>query len=53
MRLNGVTVKRNITLSGGGSEIPWSIKKPNEGDLTVSGQTAMWLGAMLNRVGGV
>jgi hypothetical protein len=51
--LNGVTVKGNVTLSGGGSEIPWSIKNNTiGGNLTVSGQTTAWLGVLFNRIGG-
>lgn len=51
--LNGTTVKRNVTFSGGGSAIPWSIKNNTiDGNLTVSGQTSEWLGVLFNRVGG-
>jgi len=50
--LNGITVKGNVTLSGGGSEIPWSIKNNTiGGNLTVSGQTTDWLGVLFNRIG--
>ncbi len=50
--LNGVSVKGNVTFSGGGSDIPWSIKNNTiDGNLTVSGQTAEWLGVLFNTVG--
>jgi hypothetical protein len=43
----------NVTLSGGGSDIPWSIKNNTIGrNLTVSGQTTEWLGVLFNRIGG-
>ncbi len=51
--LNGITVKGNVTLAGGGGEIPWSIKNNVvRGDLTVIGQTVEWLGVLFNRIGG-
>jgi hypothetical protein len=51
--LNGVTVKGNVTLVGGGSDIPWSIKNNTvDGNLTVGGQTTDWLGVLFNRIGG-
>jgi len=50
--LNGMTVKGNVTLFGGGGPIPWSIKNNTiGGNLTVSGQTTDWLGVLFNRVG--
>jgi len=51
--LNGVTVKRNVTFTGGGNEmIPWSIKNNTiGGNLTVRGQTTDWLGVLFNTVG--
>jgi hypothetical protein len=50
--LNGITVKGNVTLTGGGSPIPWSIKNNRiGGNLTVSGQTTDWLGVLFNRIG--
>lgn len=51
--LNGITVRGNVTLSGGGSDaIPWSIKNNTiDGNLTVSGQTTSWLGVLFNRIG--
>ncbi|MEW1953328.1 hypothetical protein [Terrabacter sp. NPDC080008] len=51
--LNGVTVGQNVTLTGGGSDIPWSVKNNTvAGNLTMSGQRNAWLGVMFNRVGG-
>lgn len=50
--LNGVTVHGNVTLSGGGSEIPWSITNNRvAGNLTVSGQRTEWLGVLFNQIG--
>jgi hypothetical protein len=50
--LNGITVNGNVTLSGGGSEIPWSIKNNTiGGNLTVTGQTTDWLGVLFNNIG--
>ena len=50
--LNGITVKGNVTLTGGGGPIPWSIKNNTiGGNLTVSGQTTDWLGVLFNRIG--
>lgn len=49
--LNGVRVEGNVTLVGGGSFIPWSIKNNTIGrNLTVSNVTAEWVGVMFNRV---
>lgn len=51
--LNGVTVRRNVTFTGGGSPVPWSIKNNTiGGNVTVSGQTSEWLGVMFNHIGG-
>ena len=51
--LNGITVKGNVRLFGGGGPIPWSIKNNTiRGNLTVIGQTTDWLGVLFNRVGG-
>jgi acetyltransferase-like isoleucine patch superfamily enzyme len=51
--LNGVTVKGNVTLAGGGGYIPWSVKNNTIGrNLTVSEVTADWFGALFNTVGG-
>ncbi len=51
--LNGVKVKGNVTMLGGGNEmIPWSIKNNTiRGNLTVGGQTTEWLGVLFNHVG--
>lgn len=49
--LNGITVHGNVTLTGGGAWIPWSIKNNKiDGNLTVSGQTVEWLGVMFNTI---
>lgn len=51
--LNGITVKGNVTLVGGGGPIPWSIKNNTIGrNLTATGQTTDWLGVLFNRIGG-
>lgn len=52
--INGITVRSNITATGGGSPaVPWSIKNNAvSGNITVSGQTTNWLGVMFNTVGG-
>jgi hypothetical protein len=48
-----VTVNGNVTLSGGGGEIPWSIKgSAIGGNLTISDVAADWLGVQFNRIGG-
>ena len=50
--LNGITVWRNVTLLGGGGDIPWSIKNDTiGGNLTVVGQTPEWLGVLFNTIG--
>ena len=49
--LNGITVQGNVTLTGGGSEIPWSIKNNTvSGNLTVTGQETEWLGVLFNKI---
>jgi hypothetical protein len=46
-----MTVKGNVTLTGGGGEIPWSIKGNTiGGNLTISGVTADWLGVQFNSI---
>lgn len=51
--LNGVTVKGNVTLLGGGGEIPWSIKNDAIGDnLVIAGVTADWVGVLFNHIAG-
>jgi hypothetical protein len=50
--LNGIRVNGNVTLTGGGGDIPWSIKNNSiGGNLTVSGVTADWLGVLFNSIG--
>lgn len=51
--LNGVVVDGNVTVVGGGSFIPWSIKNNTVGrNLNVSNVTAEWVGVMFNTVAG-
>jgi hypothetical protein len=51
--LRKVTVGGNITLTGGGGDIPWSIKGNTVGgNITISNVTADWLGVQFNLVGG-
>lgn len=52
--LNGVSVKGNVTVTGGGSPfIPWSVKNNTiGGNITMSGQTTNWIGVLFNKVGG-
>ena len=51
--LNGIKVKRNVTLIGGGGAIPWSIKTNTiGGNLIVSDMTPNWLGVIDNNIGG-
>ena len=51
--LRMATVHGNVSLAGGGGEIPWSIKGNNIGrNLAISGVTADWLGVQFNRIGG-
>lgn len=51
--LNGMMIEGNVTLVGGGGEIPWAIKNNTIGrNLTVNGQVAEWLGVLFNKVGG-
>jgi hypothetical protein len=50
--LNGITVNGNVTLLGGGGDIPWSLKVNNvKGNFTVYGVAADWVGVMRNAVG--
>ena len=50
--LNGITVNGNVTLTGGGGAIPWSIKNNTIGrNLTVSEVTANWVGVLFNSIG--
>jgi hypothetical protein len=49
--LNGITVKRDVKLIGGGGDIPWAIKNNTLGrNLTVRGVSADWLGVLFNSV---
>ncbi len=51
--LNGITVKGNVTLIGGGAATPWAIKNNTiSRNLTVVGQTTEWLGVLFNSIGG-
>ena len=53
--LNGITVKGNVTLTGGGDQAgnPWPIKLNTiGGNLTVTGATPEWLGVLNNEIGG-
>jgi hypothetical protein len=51
--LNGVTVARNVTLTGGGGDIPWALKNNTVGgNFTVSDVTPEWLGVLFNQIGG-
>jgi hypothetical protein len=51
--LNGITVNRNVTLTGGGGQIPWALKNNTvAGNFTVSDVAPEWLGALFNNIGG-
>ena len=51
--LRMVTVHGNVSLSGGGGDIPWSIKGDTiDRNLTISNITADWLGAQFNKIAG-
>ncbi len=51
--LRKLTIGGNVTLTGGGGEIPWSIKGNTIGrNLTISGVTAEWLGVQFNLIAG-
>jgi hypothetical protein len=52
--LNGIFVRGNVTLNGGGEQyIPWPIKwNTIGGNLVVNGVAANWVGVLLNNVGG-
>jgi hypothetical protein len=51
--LNGITVRGNVTLIGGGGPIPWSIKNDTIGrNVTLIGQTTDWVGVLFNSIGG-
>jgi hypothetical protein len=49
--LNGIEVGGNVTILGGGSDIPWSIKNDTiHGNLVVAGQTEEWIGILFNKI---
>jgi hypothetical protein len=49
--LNGITVIGQVTLTGGGGDIPWAEKNNTiGGNFTVTGVTADWFGALFNTV---
>jgi len=49
--LNGIEVAGNVTVVGGGSDIPWSIKNNTiHGNLAVGGQTEEWIGILFNTI---
>ena len=51
--LRKLTVGGNVTLTGGGGEIPWSIKGNTIArNLTISNVAADWLGVQFNWIGG-
>src|SRR5689334_18948128 len=51
--LNGITVGRNVTLTGGGGDIPWALKNNTVGgNFTVSDVTPEWLGVLFSNIGG-
>jgi len=51
--LNGITVNGNVTLAGGGGDIPWALKNNTVGgNFTVSNVTPEWLGVLFSNIGG-
>jgi hypothetical protein len=51
--LRGMTINGNVTLTGGGGDIPWAIKGNTiGGNVTISGVTADWLGVLFDKIGG-
>jgi hypothetical protein len=51
--LNGITVNRNVTMTGGGGEFPWPIKNNTiGGNVTASTITPEWFGLLFNHIGG-
>jgi hypothetical protein len=51
--LRKVTIGKNVTLTGGGGDIPWSIKGNTVGgNVTISDVAADWLGVQFNLIGG-
>jgi hypothetical protein len=51
--LRKVTIGKNVTLTGGGGDIPWSIKGNTVGgNVTISNVAADWLGVQFNTISG-
>lgn len=51
--LNGIDVDKNVTVTGGGSPVPWTVKNSTiGGDLTMTGVTTDWLGINFNTIAG-
>jgi hypothetical protein len=51
--LNGITVGGNVTLAGGGGDIPWALKNNTVGgNFTVTDVTPEWLGVLFSNIGG-
>jgi len=51
--LNGITVQRNVTLTGGGGDIPWAIKNNTVGgNFTASNIAPEWFGLLFSKIGG-
>jgi hypothetical protein len=51
--LNGITVKGNVTMTGGGGDIPWAEKNNTiGGNLTISNITPEWLGVLFSHIAG-
>ena len=50
--LRKLTIGGDVTLVGGGGEIPWSIKGSTMRNLTIGAVTADWLGVQFNRIHG-
>ena len=51
--LNGITVNGNVTLTGGGGDIPWAEKNNTiGGNFTASGITPEWFGLLFSHIGG-
>ena len=49
--LNGIEVGGDVTVLGGGSDIPWSIKNDTiHGNLLMAGQTEEWIGILFNKI---
>lgn len=50
--INGITIGRNLTIVGGGSDIPWSVKNNTiKGNLWTSNLVTNWYGVLFNTVG--